>query len=65
MTEKKKSDELNQQELDQVTGGTGFAKFDGVDGETTGEAITVKDPFLSSGHTTGSNITKSGGGNDI
>ena len=59
MTEKKKSDELNQQELDQVTGGTGFAKFDGVDGETTGEAITVKDPFLSSGHTTGSNVKKS------
>ena len=58
MTEKKKSDELNQQELDQVTGGTGFAKFDGVDGETTGEAIIVKDPFLSSGHTTGSNGKK-------
>ena len=61
MTDKKKpTEELSEQELDQVTGGAGATAETG-----SAEAKYTKDGFLSSGHTTGSNITKSGGGSSI
>lgn len=47
MTDKKKTEELNEQELDQVAGGGGYAKLDDVQG--TADPNTGS---LSSGDTT-------------
>ena len=61
MTDKKKpTEELSEQELDLVTGGADARAETG-----STEAKYTKDGFLSSGHTTASNVVKSAGGNDI
>jgi hypothetical protein len=61
MTDKKKTEELNEQDLDAVQGGN--MEIQNLANAKTGDgSVRTADEFLSSGHTTGSNITGTGKG---
>ncbi|MBC2777071.1 hypothetical protein [Parasphingopyxis marina] len=62
MTDKKKTEELKDAELDDVQGGGNMEIQKPAATKSGDGSVRTADGFLSSGHTTGSNILSSGHG---